>query len=341
MDWIRSRHDLDNEPELIGVTAGMLWLVGALAASVAQLVPGVDPVNPWVFFAIAISLIVYGVSSIVGWIDWSKWTVARHAWAAALFTPVLIVVLALTGGAESHLQPLLVLPLLHGAYFFSTRISALLAVELLLIAATPVLYEEHTSAVSAARLIAFAAIGLVVTVWLRLLKGRLVAAEAHQRQMATLDALTGLANRRGFDEALQAAVAADGDAARGRRAADARPGCALVIFDLNRFKLVNDTYGHPAGDRLLRVVAATCAGRIRPGDTLARIGGDEFAVVAPGAGESGAARLAEELHEAAMLAGAEATVAWAVHPADGGDPDALLRIADRRLYDRKAALTHA
>jgi diguanylate cyclase (GGDEF)-like protein len=157
--------------------------------------------------------------------------------------------------------------------------------------------------------------------------------------MALLDPLTGLVNRRGFDQTLHAAVAARGEAEHGRRATDDRPGFALLVFDLNRFKTVNDTHGHPAGDRLLRAVAANCTAIVRPGDTLARIGGDEFAVIAPEAGVRGARRLADELLVAVRRAGIEATVAWAVHPDDGSDGDELLRTADRRLYAGKAALT--
>jgi diguanylate cyclase (GGDEF)-like protein len=179
---------------------------------------------------------------------------------------------------------------------------------------------------------------VVLTIVLRMLKSRLVAAEVHQRRMALLDPLTGLANRRGFDNALRAAVLARGEAGQGRRESDDLPAFALLVLDLDRFKVVNDTHGHPAGDRLLRAVAAACANRVRPSDTLARIGGDEFAVVAPGAGVAGAERLADELRAAVRTAGAEATVAWAVHPDDGTDGETLLRTADRRLYLGKNAL---
>jgi len=338
MDWLRSRHDLDDERVLIGVTAGALWLVGALAAIVAQLMPGSADVDPVFFTVFAGGVIAYGAVSISGWFDWKRVSVTGHVVASATLTPLLGIMLWSTGGAQSYLMPLLVLPLLHFAYFFSWRASVPLGLELVLVAASPVLYEPELVDGSVSRLAAFASVALVVIVALRTLKGRLVAAEAHQRQMALLDALTGLVNRRGFDATLHAAVAARGEAGHGRREADDRPGFALLVFDLDHFKRVNDTQGHPAGDRLLRTVAANCAEIARPGDTLARIGGDEFALIAPDAGIDGARRLAEELHAAVRRSGAEATVSWAVHPQDGADGDALLRTADRRLYEGKAAL---
>lgn len=338
MHWIRFRHDLDDERVLIGVTAGALWIVGALAALLAQAMPGSDDVNVPLFVGLCAGVIAYGGISISGWFDWKRVSVRGHVIASVALTPLLAVALWATGGQDSYLLPLLVLPLLHFAYFFRWRVSIPLALELVLIAASPRLYEDEILPGSLSRFAAFVVIAIVVTVVLRLLKERLVAAEAHQRQMAMLDPLTGLVNRRGFDEALSAAVAARGEAEHGRRDADERPGFALIVFDLNRFKRVNDTQGHPAGDRLLRTVAANGTAIVRPGDTLARIGGDEFALIAPDAGVEGARRLAEELLVAVRSAGIEATVAWAVQPDDGSDGDALLRMADRRLYEGKAAL---
>jgi diguanylate cyclase (GGDEF)-like protein len=86
------------------------------------------------------------------------------------------------------------------------------------------------------------------------------------------DALTGLGNRRRFEEDLAAAIA------RSRR--DGTTG-ALLMLDLDRFKQVNDSHGHPAGDRAIKEVAETLRQRTRASDSLARLGGDEFAVILP------------------------------------------------------------
>jgi diguanylate cyclase (GGDEF)-like protein len=99
---------------------------------------------------------------------------------------------------------------------------------------------------------------------------RRVVAEQHARDLAFQDPLTGLANRRQFDEALKAALAAP-------------PGAggthAILLLDLNGFKQVNDLHGHGIGDELLTIVAQRLATAVRTGDLVARLGGDEFAVL--------------------------------------------------------------
>jgi diguanylate cyclase (GGDEF)-like protein len=146
---------------------------------------------------------------------------------------------------------------------------------------------------------------------------------------ATADGVTGLPQRAQFMSLLRHEL-------RQRK----RRNVCVAYVDLDHFKAVNDAHGHARGDEVLRALARSARGSLREGDVLARIGGDEFAVIAPGAGEGGATRLAAELLEAVRSAGIEATVAWAVHPADGRDGESLLRAADRRLYEGKA-LVHA
>jgi len=118
----------------------------------------------------------------------------------------------------------------------------------------------------------------VVGIALAALLGALILAWSRSERMQELereagqDSLTGLKNRRRFEEDLRAAMA------RGRR--EGTTG-ALLMLDLDHFKQVNDSYGHPAGDQLIREVAAVLRRRSRESDVLARLGGDEFAVVLP------------------------------------------------------------
>jgi diguanylate cyclase (GGDEF)-like protein len=150
---------------------------------------------------------------------------------------------------------------------------------------------------------------------------------------ASTDALTKLANRRKLLDDLDRALA------MGR---DARGSHVFALYDLDGFKLYNDTYGHPAGDSLLRKLGATLAAAVEPGGSAYRLGGDEFCILVPSSA-SAAERIVETGREAltehgegfrisasagAVLISAEATVA-----------SEAMRLADRRMYAEKAART--
>ena len=132
----------------------------------------------------------------------------------------------------------------------------------------------------------------VVGIALAALLGALILAWSRSERMQELereagqDALTGLKNRRRFEEDLRAAMA------RARR--EGTTG-ALLMLDLDHFKQVNDSHGHPAGDRLIREVAEVLRGRSRESDVLARLGGDEFAVVLPRCSRAEAHLVAEAI----------------------------------------------
>jgi diguanylate cyclase (GGDEF)-like protein len=231
--------------------------------------------------------------------------------------------------------------MLHVAYFFPVRYAWPQVMLLTLAYATPLLYDGRAVDNGyPARVLTFAVAMSTLVAAMQLLKARLLAAEARQRTMARADPLTGLANRRAFEADLAAALPL-GSSHPARRAGDAKPGTALVLFDLDYFKAVNDLYGHHRGDEVLCAVADAVGRIVRDDDTLARIGGDEFALCAPGAGRYGAQRLAESVGDAVRTADIgdldpiRATVAWAVAPRDGDNADALMRSADRRLLEGK------
>jgi diguanylate cyclase len=106
---------------------------------------------------------------------------------------------------------------------------------------------------------------------------------------ASTDALTGLSNRRAFDHALRHEAA---------HAMNAGSSLAFVLLDIDHFKMVNDHWGHPAGDEVLRQVAGTLTRTVRGGDVVARYGGEEFAVILPDTGRRGALAVAENMREA-------------------------------------------
>ena len=152
---------------------------------------------------------------------------------------------------------------------------------------------------------------------------------AHLKAEARVDALTGLLNRRGFEERLAVEIArATRDGAR----------LAVVTFDLDHFKAVNDEQGHEAGDRALVALAAVIRGHVRGGDLAARWGGEEFVVVLPGADAEAARTLAERVRGALAAAGLGVTVSAGVGVAEAPfDPRALLAAADAAMYAAKRA----
>ncbi|MCC6160158.1 MAG: diguanylate cyclase [Deltaproteobacteria bacterium] len=155
-------------------------------------------------------------------------------------------------------------------------------------------------------------------------------------QLATTDSLTELTNRRAFNTALT------GEIARHERT---RAGLSLILLDIDHFKRVNDTYGHPAGDEVLRAVAAAIRGEIRNVDTAARWGGEEFAIVLPSTTPPGARKFAERLRK--KIAGLDVPVEGgrrirvtislgiAGIPQDAENLGGLVEAADAALYHSK------
>ena len=148
------------------------------------------------------------------------------------------------------------------------------------------------------------------------------------RFSASHDPLTNIANRRNFDSALQSASV---------RSARYGWGFTLVLADLNNFKAVNDRSGHAFGDRLLRQFGFAIRRSVRNGDTAARIGGDEFAVILNNADGNESSGFTERLRNQLVSSGdnIEFTIGTATSPRDSTDPTELLRIADARLYEKK------
>ncbi|MBI1981024.1 MAG: GGDEF domain-containing protein [Methylocystis sp.] len=155
-------------------------------------------------------------------------------------------------------------------------------------------------------------------------------------QRAKHDALTGLSNRVGLAAAVDASL----------KSASSHGGDLAVLFlDLDNFKAVNDTYGHAAGDRLLKLVAERLRQSLRATDVAARIGGDEFVVLAKGLSKEQTTELSQRLTNSISASydlddGVRATIGVSVGvalvPEHGADAEALLAVADEALYEAKA-----
>ncbi|MET0687309.1 MAG: EAL domain-containing protein [Solirubrobacteraceae bacterium] len=185
-----------------------------------------------------------------------------------------------------------------------------------------------------ASVVALSAVGLLAATARTGLSFREVRHVAEARREARTDELTGLANRRHFNEELTRALA---DRPRDRR-------LGLLLIDLDNFKEVNDGLGHHRGDALLAELAPRMQLLLRDGDLLARIGGDEFAVLLDGADAGRASQIAERLRfglaRAVRIAGRDVTVSGsvgiAVFPQDGLEATELFQHADAAMYDAKA-----
>jgi diguanylate cyclase (GGDEF)-like protein len=153
---------------------------------------------------------------------------------------------------------------------------------------------------------------------------------------ASHDSLTGLLNRRSYELLLGQAVS------RARRYGWP---FALVLLDLDNFKVVNDHYGHAAGDSALQAVGAELRASLRSGDVAARLGGDEFALLVVGVDNVAAlspllGRLKRALERSVPQTDVSFSVGVACFPADTDDPNALTGLADARLYAAKAAMEY-
>ncbi len=311
----------------MGPISGLLWLAAAAVAVVGRFLPGAPSTSEGWFWGLVALTVVYSIACVVRAIPWERVSIGGHALAILGLQPLVVAALCLTGGADAYLGPVLVLPMLYVAYFFPARYAWPLAAVEILTYASPFVTSTGPHHLLLHRAVAYAVAyaGLVATI--QFLKRRLVDAERHQHRMARVDPLTGLQNRRAFDEALSDALA-DG----GR--------FTLLLADVDSFKQINDRFGHTSGDRVLRELAAHATAQVRGGDCLARIGGDEFALVAPGAGRESAERLVAALRGAGERVEAgdgpvSLTVSAAVYPDDGADRFTLMRAVDRQLHTIK------
>ena len=243
------------------------------------------------------------------------------AWSVAE-VGVIAGAMAMDGGSSSPLAALLFIPLVVVALTYPPMlVLAVGTIELLayLMIAINVGGQDDLS-------LSLFAVSLGITALACAWQTRIRDAQRDElNRISRADPLTGCLNRRGFLERLDAEV---DEAARTGRTV------SLIALDLDRFKTVNDSHGHAAGDELLRWTVDQLQENLRPMDSVGRLGGDEFALLIPGAARPESLTLVERLNTA-LAERAPSSLGIACFPTDGTDSEELQRHADAELYAAK------
>jgi diguanylate cyclase (GGDEF)-like protein len=295
------------------------FTAGGLAAIAGTLVPDPDTSDHRALLALAVACLAAAGALAV----WRRPPEAVLTWLPAIG-------LLLVGAAVAVAKPLAstptyyLLPLLASAYFGSPRrLAADLGLFAVSLAVVLTVWVEPGARV--AIFLGTAIPALFVTAVVTGLRSRLDAHVDDLRQLAATDPLTGVLNHGAFGAALERACA-DGDRV------------TLLLFDIDHFKSVNDSFGHQEGDRMLRLVSDLLVAHKRRDDALGRVGGEEFALLLFGADADAARLVAERVRGALQAATAftPAALTLSVGIAERSDAvpssHALLEAADRALY---------
>jgi diguanylate cyclase (GGDEF)-like protein len=244
-----------------------------------------------------------------------------------------------------HLGPIAAIPLLVLAYRAGVRVTLAVAVVAAIgfsIADIGLGGKDQWLDLLADSLTLFAAFGIVTLAGARwrtheMQVAALRASVEREKYRAEHDPVTRMPNRALFDVKLAETVV---------KARKSRTAIALLVVDVDRFKEINDRWGHPAGDAVLHEIARRIAASLRASDTVARIGGDEFAaIIQPLArvddvfhlSDRLLAEIAAPITIGARLLDITVSVGYAIFPDDGEEVAALLETADRRMYQSKVA----
>lgn len=313
-------------------TSALAWAFGAVVLGISLLMPDAAPTRiPWwlvLFGGLGLSVGILKINA------------QPRTRLHAIFDTMALVgiggLIALTGGLESSVPPLIILLAASQAWFWETDRVVVRILGPVAIALSPLLYDSLGSGpqgtIALVTLIAETA--MISTIIAAMFNDRVLLRKLHNRaeELATTDPLTGIANRRAFSAFVQDLI----DEENGEQ-------FAIVMLDLDNFKQVNTSRGHRGGDAVLISIAAALHAVAREDDCIARIGGDEFAAVLPGVGVDGARALAERFVQTisstpeASDAQVGASAGFALHPLHGKTLDDLVFTADAALMTVKAS----
>jgi diguanylate cyclase (GGDEF)-like protein len=317
--------------------AGALWLTGAFTTSSGMLIPGA-PTRHWqLLLLLAVLQAAWGVACL--FIPSAGAGAITFHTPAVLALPMIAVMAASTGGPRSVATYDLFFIVSYCAYFFAAREAIVYAALCGVVHALPLLYDVH--AVKEGMLVQlYIAVPsyLVLAFVMGRARSRLVQLRYAARELSLVDPLTTLPNRRAFTERMDSHIG-------GERSSDVT---GLMLVDLDDFKEANTLWGLPGGDRVLCEVASALRSAARSDDMVARLGGDDFAVVAHGLDVEGMRSLAERTLEAVRhastrvdgdLPGARVTasIGWALYPHAAATVEELMAAADVSLRGAKGS----
>jgi diguanylate cyclase (GGDEF)-like protein len=303
--------------------AALLFGVGSAISAVSIVAPHQPQLETGgLAFVVACSALLTAILLTIG-ARLPGWTV--HLWTAsgtAIVTFGLLFNGERQGGAAGGDEMYYLWITLYAAYYLS-RWATAAHIALMAAAYTAALIEIDPGPIGPSRWLTTIGLATGSAVVVRLLSERVDRLVAELRLAASTDPLTGLLNRRAFGQRL------GHELARARRTGEA---FATLLIDVDHFKQINDRHGHAAGDAALVDLAAVLGRELREVDSVARIGGDEFAILLPATGVTGARATAERL---AAASGIPISVGAAVYGIDGHTGDELARAADAALYAAK------
>jgi diguanylate cyclase (GGDEF)-like protein len=315
------------ERDLATVGLAFLYSSGAALGLAVLLLPRPETVNATGVAALALgALVTAAIALAFRPLPWPL----LHA-AVVLGTALITAAVELSGELSGAYAFYYLWVGIFAAYFFSRRAVVAHVTLMALAYGGVILFSGGAEQWGMGWMLMTGSLTVVVVMVLKL-KGRVERLLVQLSAAADTDVLTGLLNRRGFNRRLRDEL---------RRASRSDQPLALVVADLDRFKAVNDRLGHPAGDEALRRVSSLLGTATRGSDTIARIGGEEFALVLPYTDRAGAQAMAERIGGTIRSEFADRNVALtasfglAVYPNDGDTQDLLMRAADDALYAAK------
>lgn len=315
-----------------GRLGGLLLLIGALVSVPTRVVFAPEGLEQLLTMPLLAGLAA-GLVCLL-----APWNRLGEGWLHLLpLTAAVILLAAIVGGGErggAVYSPLYFTLGAYVAYAFQSRWAVGMHLAIICAcSAAPVLYAGAALGESVAQTLLRTFALVATTGLMAMVRERMQAGQEALRELAQSDPLTGVGNYRKLYHRLTYEI---------RRHHRSGQPLALLVMDLDGFKAVNDRNGHLAGDRLLQEIGKTLNATVRAQDTVARQGGDEFAILAPETGAEAAAALAGRIEDALAHIDTDdvpvgVSVGWAVYPQDGDERMVLLEKADARQRAVKRA----